>query len=415
MSALTSRMSLYKPGSSENVNVTSDLNNNLDALDLNMNFRTCTSSTRPSTVWDGLSIHETDTNKCYFWNASPATSGWKELYSEASPFSTLNLTVAATGSVAINEKVTGDSQNRFQVLGDGTLGWGSGSGAPDVNLYRSAADNLKTDDNFHVAGNLFADATGSSSLVVAGDGQVTKGLAIGGSQSFGGGSGVLHLNNATTAPTGVPSSGVVVYASGNTLYQKDANGLNVPLLAATQTAPMGSGTIAESIPRWAVNNQRTLGTGVLNAVAVFLCAGQVITNISFISGNSGAAVATISHWWFNLMNSGRTVVATTTNATSEAWAINTRKTKALTAPYTVPTTGTYYVGVMMAASTPVSLLAVAPLNANAGTTVSTLMQNTSSDLYGGTLSTGNTTPITVGNTGGSFSSTNVAQLYCYLT
>ena len=57
---------------------------------------------------------------------------------------------AATPFVRI--KVTGDTQNRFLLNADGAMFWGSGAVADDVKLYRSAANVLKTDDSFHVAG-----------------------------------------------------------------------------------------------------------------------------------------------------------------------------------------------------------------------------------------------------------------------
>jgi len=43
-------------------------------------------------------------------------------------------------------------QARFFIGPDGNLNWGSGAGAQDVNLYRYAADFLKTDDNLTVMG-----------------------------------------------------------------------------------------------------------------------------------------------------------------------------------------------------------------------------------------------------------------------
>lgn len=53
---------------------------------------------------------------------------------------------------AINIQVTGDSNPRLEVFSDGKQSWGSGSASTDTNLYRAAADSLKTDDNFTVGG-----------------------------------------------------------------------------------------------------------------------------------------------------------------------------------------------------------------------------------------------------------------------
>ncbi|MEU6179649.1 hypothetical protein [Streptomyces coeruleorubidus] len=44
-------------------------------------------------------------------------------------------------------RVSGDSTGRFVILGDGKVEWGNGgAGGRDTNLYRSAANVLKTDD-----------------------------------------------------------------------------------------------------------------------------------------------------------------------------------------------------------------------------------------------------------------------------
>jgi len=55
----------------------------------------------------------------------------------------------------------GDTNDRFDILGDGMHRWGPGNGALDVNLYRIAADLLKTDDGFQVTAGLWAAWTGS--------------------------------------------------------------------------------------------------------------------------------------------------------------------------------------------------------------------------------------------------------------
>ena len=44
--------------------------------------------------------------------------------------------------------VTTDTQARFNLATNGGLSWGGGAATADTNLYRSAADRLKTDDLF---------------------------------------------------------------------------------------------------------------------------------------------------------------------------------------------------------------------------------------------------------------------------
>ncbi len=54
--------------------------------------------------------------------------------------------------------VSGEAQNRYMLMSDGSMNWGGGSAATDTTLYRSAANTLKTDDNF-----LIQTATNSTS------------------------------------------------------------------------------------------------------------------------------------------------------------------------------------------------------------------------------------------------------------
>lgn len=62
--------------------------------------------------------------------------------------------VRTAGQVAFAAHASGDSQPKFRILGDGQQEWGDGSSAVDTNLYRSAANTLKTDDSLTVVGTL---------------------------------------------------------------------------------------------------------------------------------------------------------------------------------------------------------------------------------------------------------------------
>lgn len=60
------------------------------------------------------------------------------------------VTVAGTRVLA-NKLLTGDANPSFRILGDGKLEWGAGgASAPDVSLYRGAVDVLQTDDQIRV-------------------------------------------------------------------------------------------------------------------------------------------------------------------------------------------------------------------------------------------------------------------------
>lgn len=54
--------------------------------------------------------------------------------------------VWGTGNYCNRVKIRQDTEDRFRIRGDGRAEWGSGSAAADTNLYRGAANELKTDD-----------------------------------------------------------------------------------------------------------------------------------------------------------------------------------------------------------------------------------------------------------------------------
>lgn len=177
MSSTTSRVSLYKPAGGEDVNVTTDLNNNLDKIDTNLNFRVVASATARNAItpfWAGLNVRETDTGKCWVSNGSaPISASWDQIVTANTQTSALNVGAAATGTMAFNFKVGTETNNRFQIRGDGQVTWGAGGGtAPDTNLYRTAANVLKTDDSFNVGGGLTVGGNTAleGTLTVGGEG-----------------------------------------------------------------------------------------------------------------------------------------------------------------------------------------------------------------------------------------------------
>lgn len=94
-------------------------------------------------------------------------------------------------------------------------------------------------------------------------------------------------------------------------------------------------------------------TGILWLQAIWLCSGQTVSSISFHS--STAAAVTPTNWFFALYDSSRNLRAATANQTTTAWAAQTLKTIAVVTPYVIPTTGIYYLGLFMTASTIINL------------------------------------------------------------
>lgn len=73
------------------------------------------------------------------------TSQWVNKVDLALATGVIDLTAAAVGTDEIKVKVTGDTQQRLIVNGNGVLEWGSGSATVDANLYRNGIGILKTD------------------------------------------------------------------------------------------------------------------------------------------------------------------------------------------------------------------------------------------------------------------------------
>lgn len=198
MSSTTSRVSLYKPAGGEDINVTTDLNNNYDKIDTNLNFRVVANAAARNAItpfWAGLNVRETDTGKLYVSNGSAPISGsWKAIPVQDATFdadldlasgkqvniggvaSTASFAVvnAAVGDDLITSRVGADTQSRYLVNSDGSTWWGGGSATQDTNLYRSAANTLTTDDNLEVGQNALVsgNATVTGDLTVGGVGQI---------------------------------------------------------------------------------------------------------------------------------------------------------------------------------------------------------------------------------------------------
>lgn len=73
---------------------------------------------------------------------------------------TYQSTRSATSGVGFSALVTADTFDRYRIYADGLNEWGPGNAARDTNLYRSAANVLKTDDSLVVLGNLTVSGVG---------------------------------------------------------------------------------------------------------------------------------------------------------------------------------------------------------------------------------------------------------------
>ena len=117
-----------------------------------------------------------------------------------------------------------------------------------------------------------------------------------------------------------------------------------------------TGTLAETMPRETcpeVNTVAPTASGTLFMQAIYLKAGQLVSNITASSATTAAGTPT--NYFFALYDGNRALRAVSANQTTTAWAANTVKTLAMTTPYRVPTSGLYYIGVMMTATAVITM------------------------------------------------------------
>lgn len=124
---------------------------------------------------------------------------------------------AASNSVILSGRVTTDTVNRVQVEAGGVISWGSGSASVDTNLYRSAANVLKTDDELVIVGDVTAakgrfGGTSGDAVFIGNDGKLVD---VGVTDAIG----IQGQSNA--------ANGVLVFGSGGdtNLYRSAANTL----------------------------------------------------------------------------------------------------------------------------------------------------------------------------------------------
>ena len=115
-----------------------------------------------------------------------------------------------------------------------------------------------------------------------------------------------------------------------------------------QGAP--TGTFVESYPRHLCGTDNAIGaSGVEHCTAIALQAGDVITNITFVTG--GTAAVNPSAGYAVLRTAAGAKLAQTADFGSTARAANTAYTVALASAYTITQAGIYLVGISFTADT----------------------------------------------------------------
>lgn len=116
-----------------------------------------------------------------------------------------------------------------------------------------------------------------------------------------------------------------------------------------------TGTLAETIPRELCPEVNTTApaSGTLGMMAIYLAAGTLVSTITLWSATTAAGTPT--NYMVGLYDANRNLLAQSANKTTEAWAANSAKAFAMTTAYRVPTSGLYYIGYFMTATTVATL------------------------------------------------------------
>jgi len=135
----------------------------------------------------------------------------------------------------------------------------------------------------------------------------------------------------------------------------DANGAEYAYSPPVVARLGQTGVVAESIPRelCAEVNTTVGATGVLFMQAIWLQAGTLVSNIILWSATTAAGTPT--NYAAGLYDANRNLLANSANQTTSAWAANSQKTFPMTTAYRVPTSGVYYIGYYMTATTVATL------------------------------------------------------------
>lgn len=121
----------------------------------------------------------------------------------------------------------------------------------------------------------------------------------------------------------------------------------------------------ETFARWPAGAQTiSVTSGTLKLVAIELPAGVPISSITFLSGTT--ALSGTSHAWAALFDASRVPLRQSTDDPAATWGTNAEKTFTLSSAFTTTYSGLYYLGVLIAATTPPTLAGQAGVASTAG-------------------------------------------------
>lgn len=181
---------------------------------------------------------------------------------------------------AVEVGVNGESNPRLSIDAGGRLNWGAGSAATDVNLYRDAADVLKTDDTFKAA-SLFVDAIEVDTTgAVTSDVLTFDGTKFAPAAPTGGGGGASTLDELTDVAITAPEAYQVLRYDGTEWINEYPTTVSLVENAETTTLQVGEvvylfgGTGNHASVKRADNGSDTTSSKTVGVVATAIPAGN---------------------------------------------------------------------------------------------------------------------------------------------
>ena len=169
-------------------------------------------------------------------------------------------------------------------------------------------------------------------------------------------SGGTAAANAITPVYSIPPGGGAFYEDGKGWQIINKVGQKLESSFASEYEPQSNirfhASKGETMPRQLCPEVNTAfaASGTLFMQAIFLQGGVIVNNIVLYSATT--ASATLTYCLFGLYDSSRNLLATSANASAlGTWAANTSRSLPMVTPYTIPTTGLYYIGVFVTATT----------------------------------------------------------------
>lgn len=129
---------------------------------------TAATDTKRYVFWTSGAVVSVDDTGLVTWKMDPVfPSGFVGLSADNTWTERQTIQLASAGLVALRVMVVGDTSSRFYVDSNGILNFGPGNAVQDVNLYRTGANILKTDDAFVAGGEVSGQGVNAYRLAVS--------------------------------------------------------------------------------------------------------------------------------------------------------------------------------------------------------------------------------------------------------